>query len=195
MLENYLNVITNMETYVDGLIVVDSYTNIVYIRHYAKGLTPISEKDSIGKSLFEIYPSMDPKNSTIMKALTTGEVTFNCKNTLSPVNGPTFEVLDDTFPIKENGRIIGAVCITHSVDNRKAFTALDLSSGANSRAPKQLFTDSDIIGRSEAIQVLRNQINRVAETSSSLLIYGETGTGKEMVAQSVHFAELTMAIG
>lgn len=36
------------------------------------------------------------------------------------------------------------------------------------------------------METLRNQINRLAETSSSLLIYGETGTGKEMVAQSVH---------
>ena len=34
MLENYLDIITNMENYVDGVIVTDTKANIVYIRRY-----------------------------------------------------------------------------------------------------------------------------------------------------------------
>ena len=36
------------------------------------------------------------------------------------------------------------------------------------------------------IRQLKNQIASVTKTNSSVLIYGETGTGKELVAQSIH---------
>ena len=185
MLENYLDIITNMENYVDGIIVTDTKANIVYIRRYTKDLTPLTEKDYIGRNLFEIYPTMEPSKSTILKALRKGEITLNHHSVLTTAKGQSFELVDDTFPIKENGKIIGAVCITHSPTRKQALTALDISSDKDHQ-PKRLFTVSDIIGRSQSMETLRNQINRLAETSSSLLIYGETGTGKEMVAQSVH---------
>ena len=185
MLENYLDIITRMENYVDGIIVTDTEADIVYIRRYTKDVSPLSEKEYIGHNLFEIYPTMDPSESTIMRALKEGKVTLNHKGALITARGQSFEIVDDTFPIKENGHIIGAVCITHSPSRKRAVTSLDIKSSSENQ-PKKLYTVSNLIGRSRPMETLRNQINRLAETSSSLLIYGETGTGKEMVAQSVH---------
>jgi DNA-binding NtrC family response regulator len=45
---------------------------------------------------------------------------------------------------------------------------------------------SDIYGESAAMQYVREIIARVAPTNSTVLITGETGTGKELVARSVH---------
>lgn len=185
MLENYLDIITNIENYVDGIIVTDKNANIIYIHKYWPNLMPLPEKDMIGKNLFQVYPSMSPHNSTIMKALKTGEVTLNNQDTLTTSEGQSFKMVDDTFPIKENGLIIGAVCITHSLSRKQTLSMLDISTGED-HFVKNLFSTADIIGRSESIQVLRQQIHKVAQTSSSLLIYGDTGTGKEMLAQSVH---------
>jgi formate hydrogenlyase transcriptional activator len=44
----------------------------------------------------------------------------------------------------------------------------------------------DIIGNSEAIRTVLMQIDQVAETDSTVLIQGETGTGKELVANAIH---------
>ena len=43
-----------------------------------------------------------------------------------------------------------------------------------------------LIGRSPAMRAVQDLIHRVARTDSTVLITGETGTGKEVVAQSVH---------
>jgi len=44
-----------------------------------------------------------------------------------------------------------------------------------------------LIGNSPAIEALRSIIRRVAETDLAVLILGENGTGKEVVAQSIHY--------
>jgi transcriptional regulator with GAF, ATPase, and Fis domain len=43
-----------------------------------------------------------------------------------------------------------------------------------------------IIGKSPALKAVLEQVERVAPTASTVLIQGETGTGKELIAQAVH---------
>jgi DNA-binding NtrC family response regulator len=45
---------------------------------------------------------------------------------------------------------------------------------------------ADMIGRSDAVVVLRENIRRIAATEATVLITGESGTGKELVARSLH---------
>jgi transcriptional regulator with GAF, ATPase, and Fis domain len=44
----------------------------------------------------------------------------------------------------------------------------------------------EIVGKSSALQTVLEQVERVATTDSTLLIQGETGTGKELIARAVH---------
>jgi PAS domain S-box-containing protein len=46
----------------------------------------------------------------------------------------------------------------------------------------------DFLGRSDAVQTVLESIRRVAPTDSTVLITGETGTGKELVARAIHQA-------
>ncbi|MBI5057853.1 MAG: sigma 54-interacting transcriptional regulator [Nitrospirae bacterium] len=49
-----------------------------------------------------------------------------------------------------------------------------------------IHTHKDIVGNSEAIRAALHQIEQVAGTNSTVLVYGETGTGKELIAHSIH---------
>ncbi len=46
----------------------------------------------------------------------------------------------------------------------------------------------DLIGSSSKFRAVLDQINMVAPVDSAVLVQGETGTGKEMIAQAIHEA-------
>jgi len=51
---------------------------------------------------------------------------------------------------------------------------------------ERLYGNSGILGRSSAMKTVSDMIKRVASTPSSVLIEGETGTGKELAASAIH---------
>jgi two-component system nitrogen regulation response regulator NtrX len=57
----------------------------------------------------------------------------------------------------------------------------------NRRLRQQAAPVREIIGQSEAIQQVREKLRLVAPTSASVLITGENGTGKELVARALHY--------
>ncbi len=54
------------------------------------------------------------------------------------------------------------------------------------RHVERKYVFGEIIGRSTAMQKIFETISRIADTDVDVLIYGETGTGKELVARSIH---------
>jgi formate hydrogenlyase transcriptional activator len=51
---------------------------------------------------------------------------------------------------------------------------------------KSVHNFEEIVGASPALQKVLDQVNRVAPTDASVLIWGETGTGKELIARAIH---------
>src|SRR5216684_3543632 len=58
-----------------------------------------------------------------------------------------------------------------------------VGSGGQSRNPRRF---EQLIGKSRTLDVVLDQVERVAPTDSTVLIQGETGTGKELIARAVH---------
>jgi len=57
----------------------------------------------------------------------------------------------------------------------------------NSQLLSKVKRDITMVGESEAFRQLKQMISRVAPTNSWVLITGENGTGKELVAQNIHY--------
>ena len=56
------------------------------------------------------------------------------------------------------------------------------------RELEKKYTFNNIIGKSSRMQTIFALIDRIARTSSTVLIHGESGTGKELIARAIHFA-------
>ncbi|MBM3794854.1 MAG: sigma-54-dependent Fis family transcriptional regulator [Acidobacteria bacterium] len=54
------------------------------------------------------------------------------------------------------------------------------------RALKQRYSFPDIVGKSEKIQRILDLAGQVAQSRSTILVTGETGTGKELIAKAIH---------
>ncbi len=57
----------------------------------------------------------------------------------------------------------------------------------NQVVAEQAAQEVQLVGRSPAIEALRNNVLRVAQTELNVLVLGENGTGKEVVAQLLHY--------
>ena len=57
----------------------------------------------------------------------------------------------------------------------------------NRTLKKRIEGSYEMIGESDALEVIRDQISRVAPSNGRVLILGESGTGKELVARAIHF--------
>lgn len=70
---------------------------------------------------------------------------------------------------------------------RSVATALELTGGAEDAGISEPeFDRSFIIGRSKLLEDVLQTVRRIAPTDASVLITGENGTGKELIAQAIH---------
>src|SRR5262245_61179404 len=73
---------------------------------------------------------------------------------------------------------------THAARGRSSVGAFDVAGSRDRRSDDRRF--EQIIGSSPALEAVLEQVERVAPTDSTVLIQGETGTGKELIARAIH---------
>lgn len=82
--------------------------------------------------------------------------------------------------------ILNNLDISIQIDDKQDPLIYTKPNTAHSFGARYSFTN--ILGNSASLKAVQTQANRAARTSSNILIYGETGTGKELFAQSIHNA-------
>ena len=65
-------------------------------------------------------------------------------------------------------------------------TMLATTADENERLKRRLGEESRMVGSSPALEAIKEQIGRVATTKATVLIRGESGSGKELVARAIH---------
>lgn len=183
-----------------GIQIVDSRGRIVYCNKQVAFLDHLNREKALGRHILEIYPSLDHNTSTILKVLETGEPIIDHQQTFTNYNGKKITTINTTLPIKVKGRIKGAVEISRDITQVKKLSEriVDLEAelaGESARNIKDrkngnraIYTFMDIIGQNKQILELKSLAFKASRTSSPILVYGETGTGKELFVHSIHNA-------
>jgi PAS domain S-box-containing protein len=91
-------------------------------------------------------------------------------------------------PLKdEQGRIIRWYATATDIDDRKvAERRLQNENVALREEVDRAFMSEEIVGASAALSIVLARVAKVAPTDSTVLITGETGTGKELIARAIH---------
>lgn len=185
MLRRYAEQILNLYNYIDGIMIVNAAARVEFFMTYRPDVNLLKEKNLIGRHLLDIYPDLTEETSSILRVLKTGKPIFNEYQVLRTYDGQSIRAVNTTLPIKEGEAIVGAVDVSRYIDSEIERQDIVLQVKAAGEV-KSLYTVDDIISSSRQMEVIKERIAMVADTDSSVLIYGETGTGKELVAQSIH---------
>src|SRR5712692_10063869 len=89
--------------------------------------------------------------------------------------------------LDESGKVIRWYATGTDIDDRKR--AEDRLRNETVALREQIDRDSmfeDIVGSSEALRKVLRKVDKVAHSDSTVLILGETGTGKELIARAIH---------
>lgn len=178
----------------EGLHIVNEAGVTIFFNRTCEELDGIPSSDVIGRSIFEIYPELNEQSSTFFKTLRTKQEFLSYEYKYSSKKRKNIEVLSSTIPLFVDGRIVGAAEIVHDIKGNQSLS--DNLSGISERIKKKRgkqslqarYTFDDIIGENSRLKKTIELAKQAAKTDLPVFIYGETGTGKELFAQSIHNA-------
>ncbi|WP_019121548.1 sigma-54 interaction domain-containing protein [Brevibacillus massiliensis] len=168
----------------EGVHVIDEDGNSIIYNRKMTELEAMEKDRVVGKKLSDVFHFPGGQESTLLQALRMGKSIRNVRQTYYNDSGKEITTINNTYPLFADGRIVGAVEIASDVTKMERLIRENL---AMERSSTQ-YTFDAIIGESTAIREVIEHAKRSARTSSSVLIVGETGVGKELFVQSIHNA-------
>lgn len=174
----------NLYNYFDSIIITDHKGIIQHYVNMRTDIFDLKRNDIIGKSILEIHPYLTEETSSIMRVLKDGKPIYDQVEHLTTKHGQEITNLYSTLPIITDGKIIGAIDLARCIEEHER-QSIVLSANSNGENIG-LYNIDDIITKSESMKAVKTKIMKVANTDSPVLIYGETGTGKDLVAQALH---------
>ncbi len=167
-----------LESISDGVFTVDKSWKITSFNRAAEIITGIKREDALGKRCSDVFKSsMCQANCALKATLKTGKPVINRSCFIINNEGIRIPISVSTAVLYNGkGEIIGG-----------AETFRDLSEIEALR--KELvgrYRVGDLVSRSSTMRKVFDLIPAVASTMSTVLIQGETGTGKELVAKAIH---------
>ena len=191
---DYKKILTSLIPEMDeGIHVVDrDGVNVIYSQKMAD-MEKMRREDVIGKNFREVFSYIPENESTLLKALK-GQPTEAQQQTFLNVYGKEITTINTTVPIWDNGEVIAAMELARDITEIKSMADRILALQEEKIAPPRMsqpkirhYTFYDLIGSAPAFEEAVSVARRAANSEAPVFIYGETGTGKELFAQSIHY--------
>ena len=185
-----------IERLYDGVLVSDKDGRVVIYNPAMEELEEMESKDMIGEYIWDAYGYGDKNKSEHMGVQSSRIPIINRYKAHAYNNGKPIYKSYSTYPIEKDGEIIGVYSISKNetklqsllseiVDLKRQFGS-KIKDDSDIKFNGTRFTFSDIIGSSTRIKKLIHEAQSISWLNNNILIVGETGTGKEVFAQSIH---------
>lgn len=199
--EYYEKIIEELIKLIDeGVYIVDKNGKGRFYNDTMASMEKVNVEDVLDKKFHEAFPEVRKNDSTMLKALLKGEPTVRKQQTYKNFYGKEITTVNSTIPIVVEGQTVAAIEVAKDITDirRMSDTLLELQKEQNKRETAtqsaspagtviKKYTFDDIFGENEDFEVALNRARKAAENDASVFIYGETGTGKELFAQSIHY--------
>ena len=170
-----------------NVVIVNNKGEIIYFTLNNLLIYDLMLENTMGRKVTSLYKNLDNKNSSMIAAIKTGKSFFNLKQGLKTQKGNLVYQIGSTYPLIEDNRIIGAIEFADIVDENENVLNNKLYKQNNFyKENGTLYTIDNIITRNSRMIQIKEKIRQISKTESIVLIEGNTGTGKELVAHSIH---------
>lgn len=177
----------------EWLIIIDKQLKIVYANRKARETLFYG---CVGKNIFDVF-HRNENNSVIFRVMNSGNPVLNHVQTyyISP-EGSLKASLASTYPVIQGNEVVGVIEMGEDITGYNNMSEqilhnliMEMKSYEKdlpSKKKREHYSLDSIVGESMAVRQVKDDITRAANSKSNVLIYGETGTGKELVAQSLY---------
>lgn len=189
-----------IESINDGIIISNHEGRIVLYNKAQEELEELNAEEVIGKHLWEVYeynPDYNPEMAEHRRVYKTREPIIKKYRAHTFRNGIPKYLSYSTYPIIKDEEVIGVYSISKNETSLKALLSetIELKRKLFSKGEEKeekyknngtTYTFSRIVGDSEVTKSIIKEAQTVSLLNNTILIIGETGTGKEVFAQSIH---------
>ena len=169
---------TILASIADGVFTVDLEWSITSFNRAAEEITGVPRAEAIGRRCCDVFRASICENDCALKeTLRTGRPIVNKAIYILDVDGQRIPISISAAALKDaDGNTIGGV---------ETFRDLSLVEELRKELEEK-YTFADIVGRSLAMQKVFELLPQIADSNSTVLIEGASGTGKELVARALH---------
>ncbi|MFZ7110242.1 MAG: sigma-54 interaction domain-containing protein [Desulfatiglandales bacterium] len=174
--ENQTQII--LDSIADGVFTVNADFRITSFNRAAQKITGIRREDALGRHCWEVFRTSICENRCSMKrTMETGEPVVNQSIFIVNLEGERVPISISTALLRdEEGKVIGGV---------ESFRDLSVVEELRKElAGRHSFLD--IISKNKEMQRLFRMLEQVSESESTILLEGESGTGKGLFARAIH---------
>lgn len=167
-----------LDSIADGVFTIDNDKNVTSFNKAAEKITGISREHAIGQKCFDVFHANICETSCILeKTLKTGKEFIDLPVNILNSKGKTIPISISTAVLKDKkGKIMGGV---------ETFRDLSALQELRKEISKR-YTFEDIISKDHEIQKIFDVLPDIAESDSTVLIQGPSGSGKELFARAIH---------